>query len=106
MLSWEIRLYRAALRLGGRVIFDRGLPIPPHVDRAAHIFRDHRRVFVAPPWPEIFTPDAERKQSFEQAQATYEAMVETYSALARVRPNLSSPGFRRGARAVGIIRPG
>jgi predicted ATPase len=38
-------------------------------------------VFVAPPWPEIYALDAERKQSFQEAQATYEVMVETYSAL-------------------------
>jgi predicted ATPase len=93
MLSWEIRSYRAALRLSGPVIFDRGvpdvagylrlsgLPIPSHVDRAARMFRYHHRVFVAPPWPEIFAQDAERKQSFAEARATYEAMIETYSAL-------------------------
>jgi predicted ATPase len=93
MLSWEMRSYRAALRLSGRVIFDRGLPdvlgylrlsglpIPPSVDRAARIFRYHRRVFVAPPWAEIFAPDTERKQSFEEAKATYDVMIETYSAL-------------------------
>jgi len=93
MLSWEIRSYRAALKLNGSVIFDRGvpdvvgylrvsnLPIPSHVDKAARIFRYHHRVFVAPPWPEIFARDAERKQSFEEARATYEAMAETYSAL-------------------------
>jgi len=57
-----------------------GLPIPAHVDKAARMFRYHRRVFIAPPWPAIFTSDAQRKQSFEQAQATYEAMLETYSA--------------------------
>ncbi len=93
MLSWELRSYRAALRLSGSVIFDRGvpdvvgylrlnhMPIPSHVDRAAQMFRYHHRVFVAPPWPEIFAHDAERKQSFAEAQATYEAMIETYSAL-------------------------
>lgn len=93
MLSWEIRSYRAALRVSGPVIFDRGvpdvagylrlsgLPIPPHVDKAAQMFRYHHRVFIAPPWPEIFTQDRERKQSFEEAQATYEVMIETYSAL-------------------------
>jgi predicted ATPase len=93
MLSWEMRSYRAALRLSGLVIFDRGvpdvagylrlsgLPIPSHVDRAARMFRYHHRVFVAPPWREIFTQDAERKQSFAEARATYEAMIETYSAL-------------------------
>lgn len=93
MLSWEIRSYRASLTLRGPMIFDRGvpdvagylrlsaLPVPPHVNKAAQIFRYHRRVFIAPPWPEIFTQDKERKQSFEEAQATYEVMMETYSAL-------------------------
>jgi predicted ATPase len=93
MLSWEMRSYRAAQKLTGPVIFDRGvpdvigylrvsgIPVPPHVDRAARIFRYHHRVFIAPPWPEIFADDAERKQSFAEAKATYEAMVETYSGL-------------------------
>ncbi len=93
MLSWEMRSYRAALALSGPVIFDRGvpdvlgylhlcnLPIPAHVEKAAKVFRYHRRVFIAPPWPEIFALDAERKQSFEEAVATYEVMKETYSAL-------------------------
>ena len=75
------------------MIFDRGvpdvlgylrlsdLPIPSHVERAAQAFRYHHRVFVAPPWPEIFALDAERKQSLQEARATYEVMIETYSAL-------------------------
>lgn len=61
MLSWEMRSYRDARKLARPVIFDRGvpdvigylpvsgMPVPPHVDRAAQIFRYHRRVFVAPP---------------------------------------------------------
>lgn len=93
MLSWEMRSYREALRLSGPVIFDRGVPdvlgymrlsglsVPSHVTKAVEIFRYHKRVFIAPPWPEIFAADAERKQSFEEARATYEAMTETYSAL-------------------------
>lgn len=93
MLSWEMRSHRAALRLSGPVIFDRGvpdvvgylrlngMPVPSHVEKAAQMLRYHYRVFVAPPWPEIFTADAERKQSFEEAQATCTAMIETYSTL-------------------------
>jgi predicted ATPase len=93
MLSWEMRSYREALRVNGPVIFDRGIPdvlgylrlsnlsIPSHVERAAQMFRYHRRVFIALPWPEIFKLDAERKQSFAEARATYEAMIETYSRL-------------------------
>jgi predicted ATPase len=77
MLSWDIRSSRAALSLSGPAISDRGvpdvlgylrlsdLPVPSHVDRATQIFRYHRRVFVAPPWREIFALDAEGKQSFE-----------------------------------------
>ncbi|MFZ0816388.1 MAG: AAA family ATPase [Candidatus Sulfotelmatobacter sp.] len=93
MLSWEMRSYRDALSLTGPVIFDRGvpdvlgylrlcnLPVPAHVEKAAQVFRYHRRVFIAPPWPDIFALDAERKQSFQEAVATYEVMRETYSAL-------------------------
>ena len=93
MLSWEMRSHRAGLSLRGPVIFDRGvpdvlgylrlnnLPIASHVERAARMFRYNSRVFVAPPWPEIFARDAERKQSFEEAEATYEVMMSTYAAL-------------------------
>jgi predicted ATPase len=93
MLSWEMRSYREALKLNGPVIFDRGIPdvlgylrlsnlsIPAHIERAAQMFRYHHRVLIAPPWAEIFKRDAERKQSFEEARATYEAMIETYSEL-------------------------
>jgi predicted ATPase len=93
MLSWEMRSYRAALRSSGPVFFDRAvpdvlgylrlsnLPVPAHVEQAARIFRYHPRVFIAPPWPEIFELDAERKQSFEEARSTCDAMTATYSAL-------------------------
>lgn len=93
MLSWEMRSYRMAIAPKGIVILDRGVPdvlgylrlnglsIPAYVERAGQMFRYNRRVFIAPPWRDIFQIDAERKQSFEEAQATYEAMIETYSDL-------------------------
>jgi predicted ATPase len=93
MLSWELRSYRMAQDLPGPVFFDRGvpdvagylrlmeLPIPVHVQQAAALFRYNRHVFVAPPWAEIYKPDAERKQSFAEAVRTYEAMVAAYEAL-------------------------
>ena len=58
-----------------------GLPVPAQIEQAARDFRYYRRVFIAPPWPEIFANDAERKQTPEEAEATYRAMVEVYSAL-------------------------
>lgn len=98
MLSWELRSYREAQALSGPVLpapvlFDRGvpdvlgylrlcaLPIPPHVLRAAQTFRYHPRVFLAPVWPEIFTQDAERKQSLAEAEATCQALASTYTDL-------------------------
>ena len=38
-------------------------------------------MFVAPPWEAIFSGDAERKQCFAEALATWEAMVTTYTEL-------------------------
>ncbi|MFI9553612.1 AAA family ATPase [Nonomuraea endophytica] len=92
MLSWELRSLRAAAAQGpGPVFFDRGVvdvigylrlegrPVPDHMHRAALRHRYHRRVFAAPPWPEIFRNDAERKQSVEEAERTYEAVTGAYA---------------------------
>ncbi|WOF44960.1 AAA family ATPase [Sphingopyxis indica] len=95
MLSWDMRSYHAALQRDGSepVIFDRGVPdvlgylrfeglnVRSHIQRAAKSFRYNPRVFVAPPWPEIYTQDAERKQDEETAHRTYEAMVIVYREL-------------------------
>lgn len=93
MLSWEMRSYRWAQQQHSVVIFDRGvpdvlgylrlagLPVPAHVCAAARIFRYNRRVFVAPPWPEIFTHDTERRQDLAEAERTHDAMVDTYTEL-------------------------
>jgi len=91
MLCWEMRSYREMLgRMERPVFFDRGvpdvaaylrlcgLPVPAHIDQAARLLRYNRRVFIAPPWPEIFRQDAERKQNFAEAAATYQALVATY----------------------------
>ncbi len=91
MLSWELRSYRMAELLSGPVFFDRGVtdllgyltlvgrPVPAHIARAAERFRYHRRVFVAPPWPQIYVQDTERKQTPEEAVRTYEALVAAYT---------------------------
>lgn len=90
MLCWEMRSHHMAHDEAGPVFFDRGvpdvvgylrllgLPVPEHMDKAAEAFRYNRRVFIAPPWPEIFQQDDERKQSIEEAVRTYEAMIATY----------------------------
>jgi predicted ATPase len=92
MFNWEMGSYDWARGVKGPVIFDRGipdvigyltlvkLPVPEHMERAAREFRYHGNVFISPPWPEIFGQDTERKQTFEEARATYDVMVKTYSA--------------------------
>lgn len=90
MLSWEIRSYRHAFEQDGLVFFDHaipslagyfrllGHPVPAHVERAVDQFRYHRTVFVAPPWPEIYCTDTERRQTLDEAERTYDAVVEAY----------------------------
>jgi predicted ATPase len=51
---------------------------PAHFVAAAERFRYRRRVFVAPPWPEIYVNDAERKQDFAEAIRSYERVVDAY----------------------------
>ncbi len=93
MLAWELRSYRQAGEERHLVFFDRGvpdvlgymkltgLPAPAHVGSASRRFRYNRKVFFLPPWPGIFRQDGERKQTFEEAERTYAAMIETYGGL-------------------------
>lgn len=93
MLAWELRSWHEAHAHAGPVIFDRGvpdvsgylrvsgLPVPPHLSEAARLFRYQPRVFIAPPWRAIFVADAERRQDFTEAEATYESMVAVYTEL-------------------------
>lgn len=41
----------------------------------------HRRVFLAPPWPEIFVADEARRHSFEAAVGEYERLAKAYARL-------------------------
>lgn len=90
MLGWEMRSWQAAQGVDGPVLFDRGIPdvigylelygggAPDHVHAAAELFRYDGVIFLAPPWREIFAQDAERGQSFDEAEATAAAMVRAY----------------------------
>jgi predicted ATPase len=81
----------AADSLDGWVFFDRGL-----IDAAAALEhmtgkpvltalgqanRYHRRVFLAPPWPEIYQTDPERRHGFSTALAEYSRLIGTYPTL-------------------------
>lgn len=91
MLAWDIRSYRWAVEQDGLVFFDHAVPcvagylrllgrdVPAHVEAAVRRFPYRRTVFVAPPWAEIHRTDAERRQDFDEAVRTHDAMVETYT---------------------------
>ena len=65
----------------GWVFFDRGLVDAaaaleqitgePALEALAARHRYHRRVFLAPPWPEIYVTDAERRHGFEAGLAEF-----------------------------------
>lgn len=86
-LSLEDRA-AAAQKQAGWVFFDRGLidaasalafATGEPLDRGlcdAH--RYNRRVFLTPPWPEIFTGDQERRHDFPAAIAEFERLFAVY----------------------------
>ena len=43
--------------------------------------RYHRNVFLAPPWPEIYQRDTDRRHGFEESVAEFERLEQAYPAL-------------------------
>lgn len=72
------------------VFFDRGIldsicymkmeniSIPAEIESDLNKYRYHEKVFLLPPWLEIYETDNERKQTWEEAVYTYEEMKQTY----------------------------
>lgn len=54
---------------------------PPHLVTALEKFRYARKVFMTPPWPELFRNDAERTHSYDIALAEYATLVPAYERL-------------------------
>jgi predicted ATPase len=81
----------SARQLSGWVFFDRGLvdaaaalqhlTHEPALDRIGPVHRYHRRVFFAPPWPEIYATDRERRHDLDAALAEYDRLSSTYPSL-------------------------
>ncbi|MDD9901176.1 MAG: AAA family ATPase [Alphaproteobacteria bacterium] len=88
ILTHNIHNFESVAEEARPVIFDRGIPeavsycSPPalHHLKAAALCRYNKRVFVVPPWQEIFVQDAERKRSFDDAVREYHAQNEAYIA--------------------------
>ena len=92
MLSGSIDTYHEALLLSEPVIFfDRGildtvghvrllnLPISAELDLAGKIYRYNKKVFLFPPWEEIYSTDNERKQTYQQCIESFDSCAATYS---------------------------
>jgi predicted ATPase len=81
----------AAQARSGWVFFDRGLidaasalehvTGEPILDRLGNLHRYHRRVFLAPPWPEIYATDPERRHGLDAAIAEFDRLARVYPAL-------------------------
>jgi predicted ATPase len=90
ILSWSIEAFESVSERVRPVFFDRGIPellgdcrsdrpaAPKHVQWAAELFRYNSKVFLAPPWKEIYCTDTERNGDFDHALTAYHATVEAY----------------------------
>ena len=76
----DIAVFDSLVHETRRVFFDRGIPdmyrangAEPTAEylEAIRVRRYSRRVFVFPPWREIYEADAERKQTWAEAEATF-----------------------------------
>ena len=102
----------AASRLNGWVFFDRGLidaaaalrhvTGEPALDRVAQAHRYHRRVFLTPPWPQIYGVDAERRHDLDAAVAEYDRLARVYPSLGY--EVIALPKIGVAARADFILR--
>ena len=90
LLSRYIYLFEQVTERTLPVFFDRGIPelilfswmlnvpFPEHHQEAAKSYRYARKVFIVPPWLEIFETDEERRHSYEDAVAEYRLTPKAY----------------------------
>ncbi len=105
----------------GWTFFDRGLidaaaALEPYDGSAAltelaSMHRFHQLVFLAPPWPELYVTDRERRHAFEEAQQEYAHLEQVYPSLGydvAILPKVGVPeraDFVLRARASGLRPP-
>lgn len=90
MLSRSIYLYEQVTEKESPIFFDRGIPeligycslikadIPDYIRNASRLYRYNQKVFITPPWKEIYQHDIERKQTWEEAVETYHFVADSY----------------------------
>lgn len=90
MLEGSVKSYTDRLENNEILFFDRGIPdtlcysalIGNGISEAMHtyatMYRYNPKVFILPPWLEIYETDNERKQNWEEAEMTYHHLKTTY----------------------------
>lgn len=91
-VSRALFFYNTALPSVRPALFDRsildnisgierlGLPLPEYMKQAVRRYRYAKRVFMTPPWEELFARDAERRHSFGDAATEFAALQKAYQA--------------------------
>jgi predicted ATPase len=90
LLQGRIKQYEDALKEPDNVVFiDRGIPdvvaymdyigdeYPSHFAQACEDIK-YSKIFILPPWEEIYESDTERYENFEQAVTIQNHLVDTY----------------------------
>ena len=87
---WKLRVaqYESVERLSGQVFFDRSLldtlsyfeagDVAAPEDLNPQPYPYYPRVFIFPPWPDIYTLDGERWESQETSEMLHQQLVKTY----------------------------
>lgn len=91
LLDGRLKQYQNALQESSSLVFiDRGVPdilaymhfigddYPDHFDHSCQECR-YSKVFVLPPWEEIYESDEARYENFEQAKVIYDHLKSTYA---------------------------
>lgn len=93
MFEASLKAYRQVSKEAAEqtVFFDRGildavcyrnmenLPVSKAWNRLINKHLYNKKIFILPPWEEIYETDDERKQTWEEAVYTFEKMKHTYS---------------------------
>jgi predicted ATPase len=89
LLEGRINQYKSAITETKTVFIDRGIPdvlaymdfigdaYPETFVNACETYK-YDKVFLLPPWKEIYTSDAERYESYEEASKIHQFLVVTY----------------------------
>lgn len=90
LLEGRKKQYQLASEANSEIVFlDRGIPdilaymefignpYPPFFERACEKYL-YSKVFILPPWEQIYESDAARYENFEQAKLIYNYLVKTY----------------------------